>query len=89
MDKETQKLLNKLKNNNISLDLWADFEEIRASMQIDGSVMSDDDLIAAINLYRQEGDNDIFETLKERSEREGVSYNDLVDEYLKKITASQ
>ncbi len=55
MKKETRELLDQLKANKISLDLWAGFEKARASMKIKGFDMTDDVHICSSNEYKVEG----------------------------------
>lgn len=84
MDKQTKQLLDKLKKNNISIETWARFEEIRHSMAIEGFEMSDDSVINSILQYEKEGGDMIFGILKARAEKEGRSYSELVREHFKR-----
>ena len=66
----------------ITPELLLAFEEIRASMAIEGYEMSDVQIREAIEVYLSDSRAERLKELKEKADREGRAYADVVNEEL-------
>ncbi len=66
----------------VSPELALKFEEIRASMKIEGYDVSDETLSRAIESYQNNPYSPRFDELKAKAEREGREYAEVVNEEL-------